>query len=108
MELSRLMDEISEQLAAAHTRKLCTYRALMEALRPDMDRQVEILPWVVGVRGLAKKRQSGEKSNICGEKAKNAGDFFLIIRGLVDRASIARILDFSWSRDSAGSLSWRT
>ncbi len=54
VELSRPMDESSEQLAAAHTMKLCTYRPLTEELQPYVDRrdQVEILHWVVGVHGL--------------------------------------------------------
>ena len=48
------MDESSEQLAAAHSRKLCTYEPLMEVLRTylDLGWQVEILPWVAVVRGL--------------------------------------------------------
>ena len=44
----------SEQLAAAHERKMRTYAPLLEALQVYLDEgwQVEILPWVVGVRGL--------------------------------------------------------
>jgi hypothetical protein len=40
-------------LAAAHKRKVRTYAPLLEALQAYLDegRQVEIFPWVVGVRG---------------------------------------------------------
>ena len=49
------MDGSSEQLAgAAHERKMRTYAPLLEALQVYLDEEwrVEILPWVVGVRGL--------------------------------------------------------
>ncbi len=54
VEVSRPMDGSSEQLAAAHERKMSTYAPLLEALQVYLDEvwQVEILPWVVGVRGL--------------------------------------------------------
>ena len=48
------MDDSSEQLAAAHERKIRTYTQLLEALQAYLDEgwQVEIFPWVVGIRGL--------------------------------------------------------
>ena len=48
------MDGSSELLAAAHDRKVRTYAPLLEALQAYIDDgwQVEIFPWVVGVRGL--------------------------------------------------------
>jgi hypothetical protein len=48
------MDGSSEQLAAAHERKMRTYAPLLEALQAYRDEgwQVEIFPWVIGVRGL--------------------------------------------------------
>ena len=54
VEVSRPMDGSSEQLAAAHERKMRTYAPLLQALQTYLDEgwQVEILPWVVGVRGL--------------------------------------------------------
>ena len=54
VEVNRPMDGSSEQLAAAHERKMRTYAPLLEALQAYLDEgwQVEILPWVVGVRGL--------------------------------------------------------
>ena len=54
VEVSRPMDGSSEQLAAAHERKMRTYAPLLEALQAYLDEgwQVEIFPWVVGVRGL--------------------------------------------------------
>ena len=54
VEVSRPMDCSSAQLAAAHERKMRTYAPLLEALQAYLDEgwQVEIFPWVVGVRGL--------------------------------------------------------
>jgi hypothetical protein len=54
VEVSRPMDGSSELLAAAHDRKVRTYAPLLEALQAYLDDgwQVEIFPWVVGVRGL--------------------------------------------------------
>ena len=54
VEVSRPMDGSSELLAAAHERKVRTYAPLLEALQAYLDDgwQVEIFPWVVGVRGL--------------------------------------------------------
>jgi hypothetical protein len=48
------MDDSSEQLAAAHDRKMRTYTPLLEALKVYLEEgwQVEIFPWVVGIRGL--------------------------------------------------------
>jgi len=48
------MDGSSELLAAAHERKVRTFAPLLEALQAYLDDgwQVEIFPWVVGVRGL--------------------------------------------------------
>ena len=48
------MDGSSEQLVAAHERKMLTYAPLLVALQVYLDEgwQVEIFPWVVGVRGL--------------------------------------------------------
>ncbi len=50
VEVSRPMDDSSEQLAAAHERKMRT--PLPEALKVYLDEgwQVEIFPWVVGIR----------------------------------------------------------
>jgi hypothetical protein len=44
------MDGSSEQLTAAHERKMCTYAPLLEVLQAYHDEgwQVEIFPWVVG------------------------------------------------------------
>ena len=54
VEVSRPMDDSSEQLAAAHDRKMRTYTPLIEALKVYLEEgwQVEIFPWVVGIRGL--------------------------------------------------------
>ena len=54
LDLCRPFDSQPEQLAAALKRKLCTYGPLLEALQSYSDRgwQVQILPWVVGVRGM--------------------------------------------------------
>ena len=48
------MDDSSEQLAAAHERKIRAYTPLLEALNVYLDEgwQAEIFPWVVGIRGL--------------------------------------------------------
>ncbi len=48
------MDDSSEQLAAAHERKMRTYTALLEALKVYLDEgwQVEIFSWVVGISSL--------------------------------------------------------
>ncbi len=57
MEVSRPMDDSSEQLAAAHERKMHTYTPLLEALQVYLDEgwQVKIFSWVVGIRGLLNK-----------------------------------------------------
>ena len=54
VELCRPMDDSSEQLAAAHERKMRTYTPLLEALQAYLDAgwHIEIFPWVVGIRGL--------------------------------------------------------
>jgi hypothetical protein len=54
LEICRPIDESSSQLQAATARKLRTYAPLLTALKPYLDDgwQVQILPWVVGVRGL--------------------------------------------------------
>jgi hypothetical protein len=54
VEVSRPMDRSSEQLAAAHERKMRTHAPLLEALQAYREEgwQVEIFPWVIGVRGL--------------------------------------------------------
>ena len=54
VEVSRPMDGSSELLAAAHERKMRTYAPLLEALQAYLNEgwQVEIFPWVVGIRGL--------------------------------------------------------
>jgi hypothetical protein len=56
LELCRPMDESPTQLQAAVDRKLQTYAPLKVALQryPASGWTVEILPWVVGVRGLLK------------------------------------------------------
>ena len=48
------MDGSSELHAAAHERKVRTYAPLLDAMQAYLDEgwQVEIFPWVVGVRGL--------------------------------------------------------
>ena len=53
LDLCRPFDSQSEQLAGARQRKLCSYGPLLEALRSYLENgwQVQILPWVVGVRG---------------------------------------------------------
>ena len=57
LELCRPMDESPTQLQAAVDRKLQTYAPLKVALQryPASGWTVEILPWVVGVRGLLKE-----------------------------------------------------
>ena len=57
VEVCRPMDEFSEQLIAAETRKMRTYAPLLDALRSYSAEgwQIEILPWVVGIRGLLVK-----------------------------------------------------
>ena len=54
LEICHPMDEFSSQLQAAIARKPRTYAPLLTALKPYLDDgwQVQILPWVVGVRGL--------------------------------------------------------
>ena len=54
VEVSRPMDGSSGHLAAAYERKIRTYTPLLAALQayPDDGWQVELFPWVVGVRGL--------------------------------------------------------
>jgi hypothetical protein len=54
VEMSRPMDDSSEQLAAAHERKMLTYTPLLEALKVYLDEgwQVEIFPWVVIICGF--------------------------------------------------------
>ena len=56
LELCRPMDESPIQLQAAVDRKLQTYAPLKVALQqyPASGWAVEILPWVVGIRGLLK------------------------------------------------------
>jgi hypothetical protein len=56
LELCRPMDESLTQLQAAVDRKLQTYAPLKVALQqyPASGWTVEILPWVVGIRGLLK------------------------------------------------------
>ena len=58
LDLCRPFDSLSEQLAAALRRKLCTYAPLLEALRSYVAQgwQVTILPWVVGVRGMINEK----------------------------------------------------
>ena len=58
LDLCRPFDSLSEQLAAALRRKLCTYAPLLEALRSYVAQgwQVTILPWVVGVRGMINQK----------------------------------------------------
>ncbi len=48
------MDDSSEQLAAAHERKMSTYTPLLETLQAYLDEgwQVEIFPWVVCICSL--------------------------------------------------------
>ena len=48
--VTRSMDGSSEQLTAAHERKMCTYAPLLEVLQAYHDEgwQVEIFLWVVG------------------------------------------------------------
>ena len=57
VEVCRPTDEFSEQLIAAETRKMRTYAPLLDALRSYSAEgwQIEILPWVVGIRGLLVK-----------------------------------------------------
>ena len=57
VEVCRPMDEFSDQLTAAEARKLRTYAPLLDALRAYVAEgwTIEILPWVVGVRGLLVK-----------------------------------------------------
>ena len=52
LDLCRPSHSVSEQLAAALKRKLCTYGPLLEALRVYVADgwQEKFLPWVVGVR----------------------------------------------------------
>jgi len=56
LEICRPMDESLAQLQAAADRKLQTYAPLKIALQryPASGWTVEILPWVVGVRGILK------------------------------------------------------
>ncbi len=57
VEVCRPMDEFSEQLISAETRKMRTYAPLLDALRSYAAEgwQIEILLWVVGIRGLLAK-----------------------------------------------------
>jgi hypothetical protein len=65
LDLCRPFDSLSEQLAAALRRKLCTYGPLLEALRVYVADgwQVKILPWVVGVRGMIDEKSVSEVLN---------------------------------------------
>ena len=65
LDLCRPFDSLSEQLAAALRRKLCTYGPLLEALRAYVADgwQVKILPWVVGVRGMINAKSGSEVLN---------------------------------------------
>ena len=54
VEFSRPADTSSEQLTVAYTRKKEKYHPVQTALQHYLDAgwQVEILPWIVGIRGL--------------------------------------------------------
>ena len=66
LDLCRPFDSLSEQLAAALRRKLCTYGPLLEAL-PRVyvvnGWHVKILPWVVGVLGMINEKSVSEVLN---------------------------------------------
>jgi hypothetical protein len=64
LDLCIPFDSQTEQLAAAHRRKLCTYGPLLEALLAYDEIgpgwQVKILPWVVGVRCMLDEKSVPE------------------------------------------------
>eukprot|EP00291_Cryptomonas_curvata_P021615 CAMPEP_0172173828 /NCGR_PEP_ID=MMETSP1050-20130122/13305_1 /TAXON_ID=233186 /ORGANISM="Cryptomonas curvata, Strain CCAP979/52" /LENGTH=157 /DNA_ID=CAMNT_0012845695 /DNA_START=180 /DNA_END=650 /DNA_ORIENTATION=+ len=92
VEVCRPMDESADQLAAAETRKLRTYAPLLAALRKyEADGwQIEILPWVVGVRGLLMKAPT-----------QHVLDFLAVPRkswdGIIEGAAIASVKAFYFS-----------
>jgi hypothetical protein len=57
VKVCRPMDKFSEQLIDSETQKLRTYAPFLKALRSYSAEgwQIEILPWVVGIRGLLVK-----------------------------------------------------
>ncbi len=67
VEVSRPMDGSSEQLAVAHERKMRTYAPHLEALQAYRDEgwQVEIFPWVIGVRCLLDSDSGSELIQCC-------------------------------------------
>jgi len=89
VEVCRPMDESADQLAAAESRKLRTYAPLLDALRKyEADGwQIEILPWVVGVRGLLMKAPTQHVLDFLAVPGKSWD-------GIIEGAAIASVKAF--------------